>query len=182
MPNIVPIERVTEKIYLIRGMRVMLDRDLAKLYGVETKVFKQAVKRNINRFPEDFMFELTGDEFKNLRSQFVTSSWGGPRYVPMAFTEQGVAMLSSVLTSDRAVQVNIQIMRAFIKMRQMYISHEDLKKKIIVMERKYDKQFQIVFEAIKQLIEADEKPRRKIGYVKAPKTSSGKKKKTMCLN
>jgi hypothetical protein len=182
MPNIVPIERVTEKIYLIRGMRVMLDRNLAKLYGVETKVFKQAVKRNINRFPEDFMFELTGDEFKNLRSQFVTSSWGGPRYVPMAFTEQGVAMLSSVLTSDRAVQVNIQIMRAFIKMRQMYISHEDLKKKIIVMERKYDKQFQIVFEAIKQLIEADEKPRRKIGYVKAPKTSSGKKKKTMCLN
>ena len=182
MPNIVPIERVTEKIYLIRGMRVMLDRDLAKLYGVETKVFKQAVKRNINRFPEDFMFELTGDEFKNLRSQFVTSSWGGPRYIPMAFTEQGVAMLSSVLKSDRAVQVNIQIMRAFIKMRQMYISHEDLKQKIIAMERKYDKQFQIVFEAIKQLLEEDEKPKPKIGYVKATQTSSGKKKKTMCSN
>ncbi len=94
MPIIVPIERVTEKIYLIRGARVMLDRDLAELYGVETKVFKQAVKRNINRFPEDFMFELTGDEFKNLRSQFVTSSWGGPRYVPMAFTEKGVAMFT----------------------------------------------------------------------------------------
>ena len=151
MPNIVPIERVTEKIYLIRGMKVLLDRDLAKLYGVETKVFKQAVKRNINRFPEDFMFKLTGDEFKNLRSQIVTSSWGGSRYVPMAFTEQGVAMLSSVLKSDRAVQVNIQIMRAFIKMRQMYISHEDLKQKIIAMERKYDKQFQIVFKTIKQL-------------------------------
>ena len=94
MPIIVPIERVTEKIYLIRGTRVMLDKDLAELYGVETKVFKQAVKRNINRFPEDFMFELTGDEFKNLRSQFVTSSWGGLRYVPMAFTEQGVAMFT----------------------------------------------------------------------------------------
>ncbi|MCK5417674.1 MAG: ORF6N domain-containing protein [Desulfobacterales bacterium] len=94
MPIIVPIERVTEKIYLIRGARVMLDKDLAELYGVETKVFKQAVKRNINRFPEDFMFELTGDEFKNLRSQFVTSSWGGLRYVPMAFTEQGVAMFT----------------------------------------------------------------------------------------
>jgi hypothetical protein len=177
MPNIVPIERVTEKIYLIRGMRVMLDRDLAKLYGVETKVFKQAVKRNINRFPEDFMFELTGDEFKNLRSQFVTSSWGGSRYAPMAFTEQGVAMLSSVLKSDRAVQVNIQIMRAFIKMRQMYISHDDLKQKIIAMERKYDKQFQIVFEAIKQLLQEDEKPKRKIGYVKAPKPLPVKSKK-----
>ena len=173
MPNIVPIERVTEKIYLIRGMKVLLDRDLAKLYGVETKVFKQAVKRNINRFPEDFMFELTGDEFKNLRSQIVTSSWGGSRYVPMAFTEQGVAMLSSVLKSDRAVHVNIQIMRAFIKMRQMYIRHEDLKQKIIAMERKYDKQFQIVFTAITQLLEEDEKPKRKIGYVKTPKTSSG---------
>ncbi|MGD8883015.1 MAG: ORF6N domain-containing protein [Desulfobacterales bacterium] len=155
---------------------------LAKLYGVETKVFKQAVKRNINRFPEDVMFELTGDEFKNLRSQFVTSSWGGSRYIPMAFTEQGVAMLSSVLKSDKAVQVNIQIMRAFIKMRQMYISHEDLKQKIIAMERKYDKQFQIVFEAINQLWIEDEKPKRKIGYIKAPKTFPGKNKKTMSSN
>ena len=180
MPNIVPIERVTEKIYLIRGMKVLLDRDLAKLYGVETKVFKQAVKRNINRFPEDFMFELTGDEFKNLRSQIVTSSWGGSRYVPMAFTEQGVAMLSSVLKSDRAVHVNIQIMRAFIKMRQMYIRHEDLKQKIIAIERKYDKQFQIVFEAIQQLLEEEEKPKQKIDYVKTPKISSGKKKNTLC--
>ena len=161
-------------------MRVMLDRDLAKLYGVETKVFKQAVKRDINRFPEDFMFELTGDEFKNLRSQFVTSSWGESRYVPMAFTEQGVAMLSSVLKSDRAVHVNIQIMRAFIKMRQMFISHDDLKQKIIAMERKYDKQFQIVFKAIKQLLEQDEKPKRKIGYVKTPKSASGKEKQTIC--
>ena len=106
----------------------------------------------------------------------------GLRYKPMAFTEQGVAMLSSVLRSKRAIEVNIQIMRVFIKLRQMYIRHEDLKQKIIAMERKYDKQFQIVFEAIKQLLKEDEKPKRKIGYVKAPKTSSGKKKKTICSN
>ena len=179
MPNIIPIERVNEKIYLIRGVRVMLDRDLAELYGVETKVFKQAVKRNISRFPDDFMFELTNDEFRNWRSQFVTSKSDqiGLRYKPMVFTEQGVTMLSSVLRSKRAIKANIQIMRVFIKLRQMYISHEDLKQKIIAMERKYDKQFQIVFEAIKQLLEEDEKPKQKIGYVKAPKTSSGKKKK-----
>jgi hypothetical protein len=176
MPNIVPIERVTEKIYLIRGVRVMLDRDLAELYGVKTKVFKQAVKRNISRFPDDFMFELTKAEFINWRSQFVTSKSDkiGLRYKPMVFTEQGVAMLSSVLRSKRAIKVNIQIMRVFIKLRQMYISHKDLKQKIIAMERKYDKQFQIVFEAIKQLVAADQKPKPKIGYVKALKTSSGK--------
>ena len=129
----------------------MLDKDLAPLYGVENRVLKQAVRRNKKRFPKDFMFELTKTEFENLRSQIVISSWGGPRYAPMAFTEQGVAMLSSVLRSNRAIQVNIQIMRVFIKLRQLYISHEDLKKKIIAMERKYDKQFQIVFEAIDQL-------------------------------
>jgi hypothetical protein len=182
MPNIIPIERVTEKIYLIRGVRVMLDRDLAELYGVETKVFKQAVRRNISRFPGDFMFELAAEEFRNWRSQFVTSKSDkiGLRYKPMVFTEQGVAMLSSVLRSKRAIKVNIQIMRVFIKLRQMYISHEDLKQKIIAMERKYDKQFQIVFEAIKQLLEEDEKPKRKIGYVKAPRTYSGKKNKAIC--
>ena len=115
----------------------MLDRDLAELYQVETKVLKQAVRRNINRFPEDFMFELTEDEFEILRSQIVTSSWGGMRYVPMAFTELGVAMLSSVLKSDRAIQVNIQIMRVFTKFRQMLSTHEDLKRKIEVMEKTY---------------------------------------------
>jgi hypothetical protein len=151
---------------------------LAKLYGVETKVFKQAVKRNINRFPEDVMFELTGDEFKNLRSQFVTSSWGGLRYSPMVFSEQGVAMLSTVLRSERAIQVNIQIMRTFTKLRQMLSTHEDLKRKIGSMEKKYDQQFQIVFEAIKQLLETDEKPKRKIGYtVKEKQKSYGKKRK-----
>jgi len=125
MTKIVPMERITSKIYLMRGVKVMLDTDLAELYGVETKVLKQAVRRNINRFPAGFMFELTRDEFKNLRSQFVTSSWGGTRYPPMAFTEQGVAMLSSVLKSDRAIQVNIHIMRAFTptlqKLRMPYI-------------------------------------------------------------
>ena len=169
MPNIVQIVRIAEKIHLIRGAKVMLDRDLATLYGVENRVLKQAVRRNKKRFPKDFMFELTKTEFENLRSQIVISSWGGLRYAPMAFTEQGVAMLSSVLHSNRAIQVNIQIMRVFIKLRQMSISQEELKQKIIAMEGKSDKQFQIIFEAIQQLLEEDEKPKRKIGYVKAPK-------------
>jgi len=156
----------------------MLDRDLAELYGVETKVLKQAVRRNIDRFPADFMFELTGDEFNNLRSQIVTSSWGGARYLSMAFTEQGVAMLSSVLKSDRAIQVNIQIMRAFTQLRQMLSTHKDLKRKIESLEKKYDQQFQVVFEAIKQLLETDAKPKKKIGYtVKEKQKTYGKKRK-----
>jgi len=109
MDEIVPIENIANRIYLVRGIRVMLDRDLAELYGVETKALKQAVRRNTERFPEDFMFELTRQEFNNLRSQIVTSSWGGSRYLPMAFTEQGIAMLSSVLRSDRAIQVNSRL-------------------------------------------------------------------------
>ena len=153
MDTTVPVERITSKIYLFRGIKVMLDRDLAELYGVETKVLKQAVRRNIDRFPEDFMFELTKDEVENLRSQFVTSSWGGTRYPPMAFTEQGVAMLSSVLNSKRAIQVNIQIMRTFTKLREMLSTHEDLKKKIEAMEKKYDENFRIVFEAMKLSVE-----------------------------
>jgi flagellar capping protein FliD len=164
MTELVPVELIASKIYLIRGIKVMLDRDLAGLYDVETKVLKQAVRRNIDRFPSDFMFELTKDEFNNLRSQIVTSSWGGARYLPMVFTEQGVAMLSSVLKSDRAIQVNIQIMRAFTQLRKMLSTHSDLKRKIESMEKKYDEQFQIVFEAIKQLIETDEKPKKKIGF------------------
>ena len=164
MSNVVPTEVISSKIYLIRKHKVMLDRDLAELYGVETKVLKQAVRRNIKRFPEDFMFVLTKDEFVILRSQIVTSSWGGSRYNPMAFTEQGVAMLSSVLNSERAIQVNIGIIRAFSKLRQMLKSHKSLKKKIEDMEKKYDENFQIVFEAIKQLLEVNEKPKRKIGF------------------
>jgi len=170
----VPIEKITEKIHLIRGQKVIVDRDLAQLYAVETKVLKQAVKRNIKRFPSDFMFELTKEEFQNLRSQFVTSSWGGPRYIPMVFTEQGVAMLSSVLHSDSAIQVNIQIMRAFTQLRSMLVTHKDLKRKIEAMEDKYDEQFRIVFEAIQQLLEEDEKPKKKIGYIKEGQAKYGK--------
>jgi hypothetical protein len=130
----------------------MLDRDLAALYGVENRVPKQAVRRNIDRFPFDFMFELSKKEYQSLRSQNVILRRGQhSKYLSFVFTEQGVAMLSSVLKSNRAIQVNIQIMRVFIKLRQMYVSHEDLKRKIIAMERKYDKQFQIVFKTIKQL-------------------------------
>jgi hypothetical protein len=143
MKAVVPIERITNKIYLTRGMKVMLDRDLAELYDVETKVLKQAVRRNIDRFPEDFMFELSKEEFKNLRSQFVTSSWGGLRYSPMVFSEQGVAMLSTVLRSERAIQVNIQIMRTFTKLRQMLSTHEDLKRKIGSMEKNTTSSFKL---------------------------------------
>jgi len=124
--SLIPVERIEKAILLIRGQKVMLDAHLAELYGVETKVLVQAVKRNIERFPEDFMFQLSQAEFAILRSQFVTSSdWGGRRYPPYAFTEQGVAMLSSVLHSQRAVQVNIEIVRAFIRLRQMLASHVD---------------------------------------------------------
>jgi len=175
MATTVPMERITSKIYLIRKQKVMLDSDLAELYGVETKRLKEQVRRNIERFPEDFMFELTRQELKNLRSQFATSRWGGTRYVPMAFTEQGVAMISSVLNSKRAIQVNVQIMRAFTQLRQMLLTHKDLKKKIEAMERKYDKQFKIVFEAIKQLLEADEKPKKKIGFTVKEKQAVYKK-------
>ena len=144
----------------------MLDRDLAELYGVKTRVLKQAVRRNIKRFPEDFMFELTYKEESLLRSQSVIIEGKGKhsKYLSMAFTEQGVAMLSSVLNSERAIQVNIQIMRTFTRIRQMLLSNEDLKRKIESMENKYDKQFSIVFEAIKQLLQEDDKPKRKIGF------------------
>jgi phage regulator Rha-like protein len=143
----------------------MLDRDLAQLYGVETKVLKQAVRRNIDRFPADFMFELTISENQALRSQNVTLKRGQhSKYLPFAFTEHGVLMLSSVLKSERAIQVNIVIMRAFVKLREIIATHKDLKRKIESMEKKYDEQFRIVFEAIKQLIETDEKPKKKIGF------------------
>lgn len=164
MPELLPEERIINKIYLIRGVKVILDRDLADLYGVETRSLKQAVRRNTKRFPGDFMFELTNEEFENLRSQIVTSSWGGLRYLPMAFTEQGVAMLSSVLNSDRAISVNIQIMRAFTKLRQMLSGYGELKRKIEAMEQTYDEQFRIVFEAIKQLLEPGNKDVKRIGF------------------
>ena len=163
-----PMASNVDRIITLRGVRVMLDRDLSDLYGVETRVLKQAVRRNIDRFPSDFMFELTDTEFENWRSQFVTSKSDmmGLRYKPMVFTEQGVTMLSSVLRSQRAIRVNIQIMRAFIELCQMYISHEGLKRNISAMEKKYDQQFQIVFKAIKLLLGEDGKPGKKIGYIK----------------
>jgi hypothetical protein len=167
MKELITAESITNRIYFIRGLKVMLDRDLAELYGVETRVLKQAVKRNIDRFPNDFMFSLSNQEFDHWRSQFVISNFGdkmGLRHPPMAFTEQGVAMLSTVLNSKRAIQVNIQIMRIFSQFRQMLSGHEDLRKKIEAMEDKYDRQFRIVFEAIKQLLKEDNKPQRKIGF------------------
>jgi hypothetical protein len=168
---LVPPERIERSILLIRSHKVMLDADLAALYGVETKQLIQAVKRNIFRFPSDFMFELSKEEFENLRSQFGTSShWGGRRYPPYAFTEQGVAMLSSVLRSKRAVQVNIEIMRAFVRLRRMLASNASLARKLDELEKKYDAQFKIVFDAIRQLMASPEPKKRPIGFlVEEPK-------------
>ncbi len=164
--NVIPLKSIANAILYIRGHKIILDADLANLYEVETKVLIQAVKRNINRFPEDFMFQLSKEEFEILRSQFVTSSqWGGRRYPPYAFTEQGVAMLSSVLRSERAVQVNIEIMRTFVKLREMLSSNKDLSIKLKKLEKKYDDQFKNVFEAIRQLMSADDdKKKRPIGF------------------
>jgi len=166
MKELVPVEIIESKIYLIRGHKVMLDSELAELYEVETKVLIQAVKRNVQRFPEDFMFQLNDREFMNLRSQTVTSSsgHGGRRYIPYVFTEQGVAMLSSVLNSERAVQVNIAIIRAFVKLREMLSTNKDLARKLADMEKKYDSQFKIVFDAIRQLMTPAEPKKDKIGF------------------
>ena len=168
-----PTEIIASKIYFIRGQKIMLDQDLAKLYGVETAQLKRAVRRHRDRFPDDFMFELSKSELDDLRCQIGTSKWGGTRYIPFAFTEQGVAMLSGVLNSDRAIKVNIQIMRTFTQLRNMLANHKDLKHKIEVMEKKYDEQLRIVFEAITQLLEVDEKPKKKIGYLKESQAKYG---------
>lgn len=158
---LVPAEVVERRTYLIRRQKVMLSTDLAELYGVEPRVLVQAVKRNIERFPKDFMFQLTHDEFRNLKSQIVTSSWGGVRRAtPYAFTEQGVAMLSSVLRSQRAILVNIAIMRAFVKLRQLLATHKQLAQKLEALERKYDRRFRVVFQAIKQLMQPPDRPTR----------------------
>ena len=163
---LIEYEVVISKIAVVRGQRVMFAQDLAELYGVETKVLMQAVRRNIDRFPQDFLFQLTNQEFTNLRSQIVTSSWGGTRYLPYAFSEQGVAMLSSVLRSKRAVAVNIEIMRAFVRMRALIEGNRTLAKKINDLEQKYDEQFKVVFQAIYDLMDdREKKPKRKIGFV-----------------
>lgn len=168
MKPVIAAEIIERKIYLIRGLKVMLDGDLAELYGVEARVLNQAVKRNAKRFPSDFMFQLSKDEDKALRSQFVTLKQGRGRhrkYQPYAFSEQGVAMLSSVLNSDRAVEVNILIMRAFVKLREMISTHKDLAKKLEDLEKKYDSQFRVVFEAIRELMVPPEEDKRKIGFL-----------------
>jgi hypothetical protein len=163
--HVIPASEIEKAIFLIRDEKVMLDQDLAALYGVETRALVQAVKRNIERFPEDFMFQLNEDEFTKLKSQIVTSSWGGRRTRPYAFTEQGVAMLSSVLRSKRAVLVNIEIMRAFVRLRRMLAAHGELACKLASLERKYDRQFKVVFDAIRKIMTPKEPPkRRQIGF------------------
>ncbi|MBI5399722.1 ORF6N domain-containing protein [Candidatus Saganbacteria bacterium] len=164
MRNLVLLEKIDSKIYLIRGQKVMFDYDLAFLYNIETKQLKRQVKRNIKRFPTDFMFQLTKQEI--LRCHFGTSSYGGRRHLPMVFTEQGIAMLSSVLNSERAIQVNIQIMRTFTKLRKMLFSNEKLKRKIEERESNYDHQFKVVFDAIKALMEMPAQKKEKIGFLR----------------
>lgn len=167
MDALIPTHTIEKKIFLIRGQKVMLDMDLATLYGVGAKVLNQAVKRNSERFPADFMFQLTGEEAARLRSQIVTLKTGRGqhwKYLPYAFTEQGVSMLSSVLRSKRAVQVNIAIMRAFVKMREMIGSHKDLARKLDALEKKYDAQFKVVFDAIRRLMAEPTAKERRIGF------------------
>lgn len=163
----IPDEVVESKIYLIRGQKVMLDMDLAALYEVETKQLKRAVRRNSIRFPGDFMFRLNKGELANLRSQFDTSNWGGVRYAPMAFTEQGVAMLSSILNSKRAVLVNIHIIRVFTRIRQMLLTHKDILLKLEQLERKvvqHDDDIKLIFDYLKELLNPKTEPMRKIGF------------------
>src|SRR6266446_839045 len=164
--NDVELAKIERRIFLVRGQKVMLDADLAALYRVPTKSLNLAVKRNAERFPKDFMFQLTDDEAGGLRFHFETSKRGrgGRRYLPYAFTEQGVAMLSSVLRSSRAVQVNIAIMRTFVRLRRLMDTNRDLARKIEALEKKYDEKFAVVFEAIKQLITPPEPPKRRIGF------------------
>jgi len=181
MATVIPVESILSKILFVRSEKVLLDKDLAELYGVETKQLKRAVRRNINRFPKDFMFQLTGREFDSLRSQFGTSSWGGTRYLPMAFTEQGVAMLSTVLNSERAIAVNIAIMRAFVHLRKMMTSQRELARKLSELEehlQDHDHQIEAIFDAIRQLMSPPERSRKRIGFeVKEPKATYGETSK-----
>lgn len=166
MKEIILVEMIERKIYLIRGHKVMFDRDLAELYEVPTRRLNEQVKRNISRFPSDFMFQLSHEEYENLRSQFAISSsgHGGRRYIPYVFTEQGVSMLSSVLNSERAVQVNIAIMRTFVKLRELLSTNKDLARKLSDLENKYDAQFKVVFDAIRQLMTPQVPKKGQIGF------------------
>jgi hypothetical protein len=167
MKELIPIEVIERKIYMICGDKVMLDSDLAELYGVETKRLNEQVRRNLKRFPDDFIFQLTPEEAESLRSQIATLEKGRGehrKYLPLVLTEQGVAMLSGVLNSDRAIEVNVQIMRTFVQLRQMLASNTELARKLSAMEKKYDSQFKMVFDAIRQLMTPSEKPEQKIGF------------------
>jgi hypothetical protein len=180
--SIVPSEIIEKRIFFIRGQKVMLDFQLAELYNVQTKRLKEQVRRNLSRFPEDFMFELTEDEFNALRTQFATSSKrGGMRYRPFVFTEQGVAMLATVLNSSRAIQMNIAIMRTFVRLREILSSHSELAVKLKELEdrvEKHDEHIHTLFTAIRQLMEPPEKPRREIGFrVKEPAAKYSTKRK-----
>lgn len=169
-------QKILNKIYVIRSEKVMLDRDLAGMYGVETRVLNQSIKRNLNRFPKDFMFQLSEKEFKNLMSQNVTSSWGGTRKLPYAFTEQGVAMLSSVLNSETAIEVNIRIIRVFTKMREFALTHKEILMQLAKLEKEVSsnnrnternsKDIENIFMVLKELLEKESKPtpRNKIGF------------------
>ena len=165
MKEVVPLENIAALIYFVRGRKIMLDRDLAILYGVPTKRLKEQVRRNIERFPEDFMFELTREEFDSLRPQFATSNRGGTWYMPMAFTEHGVLMLSSVLKSEKAIQVNIQIVRAFTKLREIVLENGKLRQEIEALRDDTEGKFRIVFEALDQLLASESRQGKKIGFI-----------------
>jgi len=164
--SLIQSDKIENWILFLRGRKVILSFHLAEMYGVETKALVQAVRRNPGRFPEDFMFQLSAEEWKTMRSQIVTSSWGGVRYLPYAFTEEGVAMLSTVLHSERAINVSIEIMRAFVRLRGMLVSHADLARKLDALEKKYDAQFRVVFDAIRKLITfPGTKPKHPFGFL-----------------
>ena len=180
MAAIVPIERIEKSIYLIRGKKIILDSDLANIYGIPTYRFNEAVKRNKKRFPEDFMFQLKREEVEILISQNAMSKpgRGGRRSLPYVFTEHGAVMAANILKSPIAVEMSVIVVRAFVKMREMMIGQKDLARKLTALEKKYDKQFQVVFDAIRALMAEEEKPRKKIGFeVKESKTKYAQKKK-----
>ncbi len=167
MSELLPIERIENRIFLIRGQKVMVDFHLADLYGVETKQLKRQVKRNLGRFPDDFMFKLSNEEAENLRCQIGTSSWGGLRYLPYVFTEQGVAMLSSILKSERAIDVNILIMRAFVRIKQALATHKEVSRKLYELEQRLDKhdtQIIAILDAIRKMVEPEAGPSKRIGF------------------
>lgn len=167
MNQLITVNDVEQRIHTIRGVKIMLDVDLAELYEVETRIIKRNVRRHISRFPSDFMFELSYQEFKGLRSQFGISNKGGTRYMPMAFSEQGVAMLACVLNSDRAIDVNIQIMRAFVQLRHIVIEHAELKREVEALRNQTEERFEIVFSVLDKLISDDKGVGPKIGFIES---------------